>query len=397
MRHMIYRIIKAIANIVGIHIARAPKPCQNELLKNVFKTSFPKNVLLSYITHPFINGSDFSHTNTNESIIIAQAFSKLGYNVDVVDYDFQIRTENFGAYNVVFGFGDPFCKSFYFDAKSIKRIYYGTGCYIDFQNYETLARVFTVYRSHGLFIPESGRIVENAWSLQTHLPDTLVVLGNEFTAKTYKRTYLGDLIYTLPASYFKVFDLDLKIKNFSDASRHFLWFGSSGLIHKGLDILLDIFSRRSDINLHIMGPVKNERRFEKVYFDKLYQRPNITCYDFVNINSGLFREVLLKCCFVLFPSASEGGSPSVITVMGNGGLIPIVTNACGIDLPSNAFSIDKPDSEAVEEAINQALLLTPEELYLRSLEFKEYVEKYHSVEQYGENIKSILLSILHSD
>ena len=44
-----------------------------------------------------------------------------------------------------------------------------------------------------------------------------------------------------------------------------------------------------------------------------------------------FEEILLSCSFAIFPSCSEGGCPSTLTVIGNGGLIPIITKETTIE------------------------------------------------------------------
>lgn len=364
------------------------------ILENVFNTSFSKNLLMSYITSPFIEGTQYSHTNTLEARIIAEIFSEFGYNIDVVQFYDKVHFDNIKKYDLVFGFGESFCDSFYWTDKNVFRIFYGTGCYVAFQNYQTLKRVYDVYLKRGILIPESGRLVDKTWSLHSHLADALIILGNEHTAQTYSNTNIKGEIYSMPASYFDVYKPDLSAKDYSKASKHFLWFGSSGLIHKGLDLVLEIFSKRRDIYLHVCGPIKNEPGFEKLYYKELYENPNIICYDFIDINSDLFIEILNQCAFTIFPSASEGCSPSVITTMGNGGLIPLITRACGINSPVSNFMIDYPNAHNVRQAIDRAIVLSPSELLNRSIECLEYARKVHSIDQFRNNFSEIINTVL---
>jgi len=76
-----------------------PQPLKKLVLKytckpviNYYKTDFKKNVLLSYIVAPFKSDSpNYTHTNFNESIIIAEVFRDLGFNVDVYNYDLKVK------------------------------------------------------------------------------------------------------------------------------------------------------------------------------------------------------------------------------------------------------------------------------------------------------------------
>src|SRR5947209_8560440 len=95
-------------------------------ISNIFEKSNDKNVLISYITSPFKNGLKYSHTSSNECMIICKVFSELGYNVDIVDFDALDFKIDYSKYGVIFGFGHPLENSYYhIDLKNTKTIYYG--------------------------------------------------------------------------------------------------------------------------------------------------------------------------------------------------------------------------------------------------------------------------------
>jgi glycosyltransferase involved in cell wall biosynthesis len=173
-----------------------------------------------------------------------------------------------------------------------------------------------------------------------------------------------------------------------------LWFGGSGLIHKGLDIVLEIFKKRRDITLHVCGPVEGERVFQKTYYNYLYNTPNIKTYGFVNINSEKFRKLMQACAFTIYPSASEGSSPSVVVVMGNGGLIPILSNASGLDVEEFGFVFEEINHETVEKYIENALELTDGELFKRSLGVLRFADTHHGFENYSRRMEEIIIEIL---
>ena len=55
------------------------------VLKNVYHTHHNKNVLILYIAGPFFN-KNWTHTNQQIAIEIAEVFKGKGYNVDVAQY-----------------------------------------------------------------------------------------------------------------------------------------------------------------------------------------------------------------------------------------------------------------------------------------------------------------------
>ncbi|MBY0427162.1 MAG: glycosyltransferase, partial [Cytophagales bacterium] len=249
---------------------------------------------------------------------MAEIFDQLGYRVDAIHYNDEVTEIDFNNYDIIFGFGEPLERSFYMPTlKGTIRIYYGTGNHFHFINPASINRVKELYEKTGVLMVISARYATRMWSLQNVLSDAMIVLGNEFTANTYRATFNKN-IYTLPASFYKVMNIDLSHKNFGKARNNFLWFGSNGVVHKGLDILLEIFDKRKEINLHICGLKPYESEFVKYYSDILTKRENIKNYGFIELKSPQFAELMMQCAFVIFPSASEGGCASVITVMGNG-------------------------------------------------------------------------------
>jgi len=362
-------------------------------IKNYFKTNFKENVLISYITYPFKNGISLRHTNYAEAFEIAKVFKELGYNIDIVDYDYESNLD-YDKYSIIFGFGEPLEKSFYNRNQKILTIFYGTGMHVIHNNHATLKRIEEVYKKKGKWLLESGRIVDKAWSAQTSLVDSIITLGDDEVVNSYQK-YFSRKIYNIPNSYYKIFDHEeiLKNKNFRGAKNHFLWFGSLGLIHKGLDLLLEVFKEMSDFQLHMCGPIDNELKFKNCYYEELYNTKNIHTYGFINIQSKSFKDIISKCAFVIFPSCSEGGSSSVINVMVYG-LIPIVTNAAGIRIKDFGIEIKELTSESIKESMIKAVNLSEDEIEKRSLKCSKNTINNHSIEKYSHELKKVLIEIL---
>lgn len=362
-------------------------------IKNYFKTKFRENVLVSYITYPFKNRINLRHTNYAEALEIAKVFRELKYNVDIVDFRYEGNL-NYNKYSVIFGFGEPLEKSFYNRNHRILTIYYGTGMHTNYSNFFTLKRIEEIYKKKGKWLLESGRIVDKAWSVQTSLVDNIITLGNDEVVSSYQK-YFSRKIYNIPVSYYKIFDHEeiLRNKYFEDAKNHFLWFGSSGLIHKGLDLLLEVFKELPNLNLHICGPVDNELKFKDIYYEELYNYNNIHTYGFLDIGSETFKDIIKQCAFIIFPSCSEGEPSSIINVMLYG-LIPIVTNTAGIKIKDFGIEIKELTHERIKELIIKAVNLNEDEIEKRSMKCADDTINNHSIEKYSYELKKALIDIL---
>jgi glycosyltransferase involved in cell wall biosynthesis len=364
---------------------------------NYFNENHPKRVLISYITRPFRTGVELTHTNSAEVLEIAQVFRALGFNVDIADYDYEGYID-YKKYNAILGFGDPLVNSFKFNSiQSTTRIYYGTGMHISIQNQNSTKRIEAVKNKKGIWIPESGRIVEKAWTQQTTNVNAMIVLGNEEVKKSYQK-YFEKNIYLLSPSIYKQLDYKkvLEDKNFEEAKNNYLWFGSSGLIHKGLDLVLDVFKTLPDLHLHVCGPIENEPKFKKAYYDELYNTVNIHTYGFIKIDTSLFKKILYKCAFIIFPSCSEGGAPSVLNVCVNGGLIPIVTKEASIDTDGFGLLINSFELSSVKKAIEDSQKLSKNELKILSELTGKKISEF-SLENYSKLLKTHLSTILNTN
>jgi len=148
--------------------------------------------------------------------------------------------------------------------------------------------------------------------------------------------------------------------------------------------------------LYICGPIDNEPQFKKIYYKELFQTPNITTYGFVKLNSKKFYELMRRCAFVIFPSCSEGGSPSVLNCIGNGGLIPIVSKYATITT-GYEFLIEDLTVDAISKVIIENMSeLSDKNLQNISVNNFEYVSSNHSIEKYKQELYLALKKILGS-
>ncbi len=363
----------------------------NRPIFNVFRTDYKKRVLISYITLPFRRAS-LSHSNFFEVTAAARIFNELKYVVDVMHYEGRIPSLD--GYDAIYGFGDVF--QHYFEMQhegGVKTIYYGTGMHVCHQNNMTLRRVRDVYSKKKVWLCRSGRYVEKAWTHQTALSDGIIALGNDSCAESYRKHYDG-VVLSCPAPFFQTLDYkEVMLRRKGGARNSYLWFGSAGLIHKGLDLCLEYFRSRPDFEFHVCGNLSLEPDFVRVYKAELFETPNIHVHGFVDVRSEYFQQILESCAFVVFPSCSEGGSASVLTAVGNGALIPVVSRESSVT-PKYGVLIDELTASGLAEAIDRAASMSDEQIRLQQLLSAETVVAENSLENYERMLRSHIMCLL---
>lgn len=366
----------------------SPKSTQKKILQNVFNSKYSKKALLSYIRGVFdddVIKNDLSHTNRKTTIILAELLHQFGYQVDVINYDEEITDSNLN-YEIVLGLGQSLEFILSNKQKFIKTkvIWFGTGCNPLFSNKITLERMVDFYLRHHKILLASTRYIVQDWPLQHQVSDAIILHGQSFA----KHTYSHSNIHCIHAPVYTFFQPNFELKNWIETKKNFLWFGSGGLIHKGLDLVLDAFKNKSQAHLHICGNLEAETGFFEVYKNQIVEQANISYHGFVQINSSKFSNILNSCAFVLFPSASEANCAGVVTCMVNGGLIPIVNANTDVETDYK-LNVQHLTVESVSNAIEEALNLDTIEVKRRSSKVYESVKNVHTFENFKEEMNQI--------
>ena len=268
---------------------------------NVYNTKYNKNCLLVYITHPFNKEVDFFHQAIWQARILANSISKKGYNIDIIDYDNRIidlKNSYDLVINMVPGQNNVFHKK---KRPNCKEIAYFTGSNPSFQNNAELQRLEALESRKSVRL--KARRVAPLLTKEVEGYTAAFMIGNEYNWKTFNE-------FKMPPVYFIKNTGNQFTYTFDDTKKDrncFLYFGSSGQVHKGLDLLLEIFSRKGfPCELYVCGTFKSENDFEELYKKELYETENIHPIGFVNVDSDLFVEITSKCVYSIMPSCSEG-------------------------------------------------------------------------------------------
>ncbi|MCQ2531700.1 MAG: hypothetical protein MJ093_03230, partial [Saccharofermentans sp.] len=236
---------KEIRNILGLNISR-----------NTFGTSYSKNCLILYRMLPFKKKLGDSHQNEVQVIEIAKIISEQGYNVDVIDYDnYTIKLRN--TYDLIFDIC-PAERPVYQHCLSpnARKILYLTGSNASFANNAELERIESVFNRKGVRLlprrqsPCLGREIESF--------DGTIIIGNEYNLSTYDNYDLKNKYMVPNTGYDFAFSRNTSHKD----PKKFLYFGSAGSVHKGLDLLLDVFAQNDfPCELYVCGGYGNEADF----------------------------------------------------------------------------------------------------------------------------------------
>jgi glycosyltransferase involved in cell wall biosynthesis len=293
-------------------------------------------------------------------------------------------------------------KIFHFPGISkILTIHYATGSHPFFLNNRSFERLRQSHDFTDQYLVNSILFNRFLFPLQTSISNYMFIWGNDFTRQTYLPYYLGNAeqVKCLPAFFYKTQtpDLEKKAASYELLKNNFLFFGSSKFIHRGLDLLIEYFSGHPELVLHVCGALDSEPAFLEAYRDKINHHNNIHIHGFVDVRSKQFDNILQQCAFYIYPSASEGSSASVITVVGNGALIPIVPQVCGIDLDDFGIELEELSLSGIDHAMAKANEITAADYAYKIRKAYSYVNTYHTRENFRAQLLSLLEQVLPNE
>lgn len=299
---------------------------KNRIIENVNKSSFSKNCLLVYVIDPFLcSRIRLGHQNQWQARELARIVGTYGYNVDVVHFT-NSKARLAKTYDMLIdvhpGMSDY---SSIVSDQGIK-IAYITGSNPSFSNQSELQRLEDLFLRRGVRLaphryapPFSKELFESY--------DAMFFFGNRYNFATYHEFNISHVCFIRNTGY--AFPIAVT-RSLDRSAKKFLFLGGLGQVHKGLDLLLEVFSRRPDLSLYICSAFKSEPDFCNAYNRELFDCPNIHPVGFMNVFSQRFYDIASHCGFLILPSCSEGIAGSVLTGM-SVGLVPIVSRECGFE------------------------------------------------------------------
>ncbi len=359
------------------------------LIRNInYNSNSPqKKAIVCYITMMYFTDLDakrIGRTQPFEIMKIVKIFSDLGYVIDIINcLDVKaIEVVKDRKYDLIFGFGDSFYQLTNLQPSAIS-ILYMTENHPEFSFREERKRLDYYNQRHGRNLPlrRSGKYYHISHLRKNY--SGLIWMGTDEFLENVSNKYS-----IFPTGIINP-DFVYYTKDHKDGRRNYLWLGSTGAVHKGLDLLLDVFNNRDDIFLHICGLEKMDR--ELLIRSK---RENILEYGHIDIQSEIFLKLVDKCSYIILPSCSEGFSTSITTGMLHG-LIPVVMRNSGFDRMGNSgVYLEDFSIEYLTMKLNELSDTDPERLAFLSEQAFHFARKNFTIQEFEARFITIISNIL---
>lgn len=354
-----------------------------------------KRALLSYIADAVVWPDDHprlkTHSNFWECREIARQLVAQGYNVDAIDWNDSVCQPN-RSYDLILDIDANLQRLAPLLPDATVRILHLTGSYGPFQHRAELERVADFEKRTGkLYSPKRlVRWLELA-ERSLNLAHACSLLGNEFTLNTYPEKYRNK-ITLIPVSGSPLSCVRSAPELYPE-KREFLWYFGIGAVHKGLDLVLDVFRVHPEWTLHIVGDAPHERDFAAAYGSHLSQ-PNIRVHGHLVPGDADFAEKFRGVFCFIAPSCSEGTSPAVVTCL-QMGLFPILSRQAGVDLPPGCgIYLEELNATSIEKAIFDLLGLGKEEVVRQILACQQAALNAYSRKAFSEAYSGFLQKVL---
>jgi len=389
MKRFIWQVLRS----AGLEIRRTGSSSSLKVLSFKPKGTPRGNVCISNTLGPFTaaqNGQIANkHTCDWEAYQIVNTFLELGFAVDAVHYvnRFFEPQKNYSVFVGVLASFGRIAPKLNRDCIKILHIVYGHWLY---HNFAQLQRLRQLQARRGISLMPN-RLQEPHLGIE--YADAATTLGNDFTIGTYD--YARKSILRVPISTTRTFDWP-ENKDFDKSRRTFLWFGSSGFIHKGLDLVLEAFAAMPDYQLIVCGPVEREKEFVAAFRKELFDTPNISARGWMDVESTEFSQIVDSCIAVISPSCCESGGGATIVCM-HAGLIPIVSRETSVDVGDGyGILLEESSVDRIKSAVRQVSELSAERLTTMSRKAWEHARAEHTQEKFSQVYRSVINNILET-
>jgi glycosyltransferase involved in cell wall biosynthesis len=354
-------------------------------------------VLFSYMALPLTLPADAPrlqmHSAYQRCREFARIFTELGYHVDAIDWNDQTFVPK-NRYDVVFDICLNLARLEPFYSPNTVKLLYCTGSDPYYQNAAELKRVEAVnQRRNGNY--EAKRLVlePKLATRSLEISDVCLLLGSEYTRQTYPES-LRDKIQLIPTYAPPLGERAKQPHEYVPAQREFLWFAGNGAVHKGLDLVLEVFARNPDLTLHVVGNVAAETDFMQMYEAELTGCANIHYHGFLKPNSEKFKEILATTFAFVAPTCSEAISSAVAHSLQTG-LYPIISRDTGIILPDGCGTyLEDCTIDEIEAAVRNTYKMGTAHLTEQIALAQQMAQRDFSKDDWAVTIKSRIAAAL---
>jgi len=385
-------VLKCVHGTLGKILKKFNPPIHNQVVSLKPDGLVRGYVLLSYRVEFFLQKSGQPVTSYHPSWVITQRMAEIfldfGYAVDVIanenkeflpqkDYSFFVDTRmNFERLAPLLN-------------KNCVKILHATTAHPYFHNAAEAKRLIALQERKHVTL-QSWRYMPPAYAMAVEYADAITV-PSEFCIQSFR--YANKPFYLVPNPAEFVYPW-MEAKNFETCRTRFMWLGSLGMVHKGLDLVLEAFSEMPEYHLTVCGPVAKERDFERAYHQELYHTPNIQTIGWIDIGSPDFINLATQCVALVYPSCSEGSAGAVITCL-HAGLIPIISYESGVDVGNDiGVILNNCAIQEIKEAVCRIANFSNQELKQRSRKAWEYARANHTMENFEKQYRKMVEKII---
>jgi len=361
-----------------------PEPTMLLNFKEFCANECSKRALVSYLVSPLLPPFGLRDRTIFSNLGIAQRIpqilNELGYVVDIIQYDLQGWNIS-GRYDLFIGHGginfEEIRRQLSDDTTSI---YFSTGIYWKEMNIREAKRLYDLALRRGHLL-DPDRTIKRDEEFANRTADGIICLGNHATVNTYRDF---PLVIGIKNATYPVTWSGWREKDYDKGRSHFLFFSGSGNIHKGLDLLLEVFGKM-DLHLHICQAI--DPHFGQVYQHELTNLPNIHGHGHLPMRSSQFFSLASLCNWVISATCAEGQPGSIIECMGYG-LIPILPESANINLGEFGIELGDCSVNTIRKTVLEASKMPVPECRQRSRIVMTTVQKDYSPENFNNNFKS---------
>jgi len=363
------------------------EPSPSSHLKLTYR---PKRVLLSYITTPFRLSLDdprnvmFSNIGIARSI--ARVLNELGYIVDIVEWT-DTKFLPCRYYDLFIGHGGCNFEHIarHLPAEMVK-VYFSTGLYWKEHNRREEERFRWLEERRGVRLPYD-RWIHYSEEYANQTVDGIICLGNKIARESYSKF---PLVFNLNNASYPDDCYDRTVKDFASARNNFLFFAGGGNVHKGLDLLLEVFPM---VDAHLWVCQRVRPNFFEVYRREFESCKNIHLLGRIAMRGQLFYKLVDKCAYIILPSCSEGCAGSVVECMHHG-LIPVVSLESTVETGNYGVAFNTCSIEEIKEVVQDLSHRPPEWCKEVSMRTMQAALTQFSEENFLRNMKNAIQDIV---
>jgi glycosyltransferase involved in cell wall biosynthesis len=265
------------------------------------------------------------------------------------------------------------------------KVFYSTGLAYNFHNNAELYRVNAFYERTGI-LTNPHRYLEPLFS--DHFADYILYKGNDEWMKLY-----SDKPKRHPINTSVTHESDITI---NEGACDFVWIGSIGAIHKGLDLVVEAFKQLPQYKLHIFGNISGEIKFFPWLQNQMKQYPNIRYHGYADFTTQYFEGVIKTCVGHVFPSCSENGATTVAQTS-FWGLIPITTPTTNSRSQHLGYvinsAIDREIISGIVEHVKQINQLPQSEIRAKQQTLIQFSKEHHTKKACSDSMRDFILKI----